>query len=344
MGKQSNDDVAYWTTPPEVVATWRTEGIAVENYVTGSQQIVTADVLNLLGFCHVPRTAEQIAEHLGLTSQVSDELQGFIDELNSAGLLTASKDHNRGSLSGTAWEDWGPEAQYFHWTTKDAPYLESDETRELYGGDLGALEQPALFKTYPEAPTIHLPRLLDLGAAPYGDVVRDRRTYRRFTEDAVGLESLSALLAWTFGPTRFIDAEVFGTLPFRAYANAGARSEVETYVNVSRVEGLEAGLYHYNQLEHGLEYLAESLTEEDLEYLSYHQPMVSKAPVVMFLSAKVQRLSHKYKHPRSLRAMYIDAGQVGQLFAMNSTALGLGPTQTAAFRDTEVDLDLSWCC
>nr|WP_244938897.1 nitroreductase family protein [Actinomadura madurae] len=50
----------------------------------------------------------------------------------------------------------------------------------------------------------------------------------------------------------------------------------------------------------------------------------------------MERMNVKYRAPRTYRACLLDAGHLAQTFALTATALGLGPAQTAAFRDSAV--------
>jgi SagB-type dehydrogenase family enzyme len=198
-------------------------------------------------------------------------------------------------------------------------------------------DQPPLFKRYAGAPRILLPRPAPRTLPSFGAVLRARRTTREFSEAPVALDVLSEILHAAFAPQEFIDAESFGMLPYRNYANAGARSENEVYLNVRAVDGVDAGLYHYNGIEHCLEHLGTPLDRERILYLTYQQPWCADAAVTFFVTAVVDRMGHKYHHPRALRAIYYDVGHLGQTFALVATAHGLGPLQTAALRDSEVE-------
>lgn len=330
-------ETTVWRTQPQVVATWRAQGIIVENFIKGGTVAASQDILSILGICAGGAAIDDILRGLRVDADTPTRaaVESAVTQLCSAGLLAA--DGGSKTANSETWTHWGPEAQYFHWATKDAPYLESDDTKRVYADKLATTDQPALFKSYPHATRIFLPRSETPSDATFQDVLRGRRTRRIFSDAAVPLAAFARTLEGTFGPTLFIDAGVFGVLPFHTYANAGARSEVEAYVTVSNVEGVDNGLYHYNLIEHSLEHLSDPLTRDELDFAAYQQPMVTDAAAVIFLTSVVARLGHKYRHPRSLRAMYMDLGHVGQTFAMVATANGLGPNQTAAFRDTFVE-------
>lgn len=339
------DPLLAWQTAATVVATWRPQGVTVENLAVGATLVAEADVLLILALCAESLTADELRDRLtsrGLEID-HDELLRSLAELTQAGVLHRSDSSDwpgRAIAADPSWADWGTEAQYLHFVTKDAPYIEAPQDQQDYLDQLGAGPQPALFKTYQSAPRIPLPRLRSPDVRSYTDVLTSRRTVRKFSDDQIPLTEFASTLHDAFAPQQFISANVFGCLPFRNYANAGARSEAEVYINVLNVSDLDHGLYHYNAYEHSLEYLRPALSRKDLEHLSYEQPMIYEAGAVMFVSAVVARLAHKYKHPRSLRAMYMDMGHIGQVFAMCATNRGLGPNQTAAFRDSEVESEL----
>lgn len=140
-----------------------------------------------------------------------------------------------------------------------------------------------------------------------------------------------------FGPSEFLDGQDFGALMKRTSAAGGSRHELEAYVAVSAVEGVTPGLYHYNVLEHSLELLDPAFTRERATHLSFDQEAVAEAPVTVFLTAVIERMSSKYRAPRAYRVMLMNAGHLAQTFALTATALGLGPFQTAAFRDSELE-------
>lgn len=339
-----DEEETTWQTPQTVVATWRDGNVAIENYEHGASVIASPDVLLILALCSTPKSSIALAQELKHRGVAYDPetLQKSLNDMAAEKLLEKNSSASRGLTSfiplDATWALWGPEAQYFHFVTKDAPYLELQaEEREYVSKIEEEGEQPPIFKCYPDAPRILLPRQLRTPQQAFVDVLRSRRTIRRFSGEPVPIEALSALLQLSFSPQYFIDAGVFGVLPFRPYANAGARSEAEIYLNILDVDNLDAGLYHYNCVEHSLEWLRDEADRELISHLSYKQPMISEASVVFFVSAVLERMGHKYAHPRTLRAMYYDVGHLAQVYAMCATALGLAPNQTAALRDSEVE-------
>ncbi|TXS47661.1 SagB/ThcOx family dehydrogenase [Streptomyces sp. or43] len=194
---------------------------------------------------------------------------------------------------------------------------------------------PPLFTSHPHAPRLLLPRRPAPLRAPLGEVLYDRRTHRDFSGVPVPLDTLAALLATVFGPVDFIDCGR-GALYRRTSPQGGSRQEIDAYVGVLGVDGLSPGWYHYDGLSHALELLSEGFTPEEAAHLCADQAWATRPAFFVVLAARLERMSVKYPTPRAYRVCLLDAGHLGQTFALTATALGLGPAQTGAFRDSAV--------
>ncbi|MCP9984552.1 SagB/ThcOx family dehydrogenase [Actinomadura madurae] len=192
-----------------------------------------------------------------------------------------------------------------------------------------------MFTGFPDAPRLPLPRRPADLRAPYEQVLYRRRTHRDFLAAPVGLDVLAALMAAVFGPVDFVDSGQ-GPVFRRTSPQGGARQEIDAYVGVLDVSGLDPGWYHYNALQHSLELLTEGLTGQEAGYLCADQDWCGDAAFLIVLAARLERMNVKYRAPRTYRACLLDAGHLAQTFALTATALGLGPAQTAAFRDSAV--------
>lgn len=159
-----------------------------------------------------------------------------------------------------------------------------------------------------------------------------------FTEhplEPVPPATLATLLATVFGPVDFIDCG--SSVLFRRTSPAGgARQELDAYVGILNVSGVTPGFYHYNLREHSLELLSEGFAAEEAGRLCGNQPWAGGAAFLVVVSAVLRRMSVKYPTPRCYRVCLLNAGHLGQTFALTATALGLGPAQTGAFNDSEL--------
>lgn len=271
-----------------------------------------------------------------------ESVRKSIDVLTEAGLLHTLGQEQREDQLESAWEHWSQEARFFHFGTKDAVYIGDDDEhrREAAAVALASGPPPEIFKSYPNAPRIRLPRAFLPMRADFDEVLLNRRTHRTFTDQPVDLRELATVLHYTFAPMYFVDAREYGTLMMRTSPGGGARHELECYVGILNVDGLAPGLYHYQPEAHCLELVSESFGQSEVDRLSFGQVMATSAGFLCFLTAVVERATYKYRHPRTLRMILLDAGHLAQTFALVNTAIGLGPFQTAAFRDSEVEAAL----
>ncbi|MFH9618694.1 SagB/ThcOx family dehydrogenase [Streptomyces pratensis] len=285
-----------------------------------------------------------------------DTVQEAVTTLVRSGALLArgSEAARRDEQIAGLWGAWMPEASFFHYATQDVydaqpggdpPHDTGDPPGDAgdppgVAGDANAeasveAPPPPLFTGHPQAPRLLLPRRPAGLGTPFGEVLYDRRTHRDFTGAPVSLETLATLLAVVFGPVDFIDCGR-GALYRRTSPQGGSRQEIDAYVGVLGVSGLAPGWYHYDGLRHGLEMLSEGLTPAEAAHLCAGQSWAERPAFLVVLAARLERMSVKYPTPRAYRVCLLDAGHLGQTFALTATALGLGPAQTGAFRDSAV--------
>ena len=193
-----------------------------------------------------------------------------------------------------------------------------------------------LFQRYRQAPRVPLPEPGALPPIPFAEVLTGRRTVRDFAETAVDVQRLSQLLYHTHYPHHLVNG-VYGWLPRRAWANGGARGELELYVLARRVDGLDRGLYHYQADGHQLELIGQDPGDAIVRELACGQEMCVSAPVTVLVTAVPGRCAVKYRTARALRVVYMDSGCLTQAFCMVATALGLGPYVTAALADADAE-------
>ncbi|HHY94837.1 MAG TPA: SagB/ThcOx family dehydrogenase [Firmicutes bacterium] len=191
-------------------------------------------------------------------------------------------------------------------------------------------EKPAAHKEHTDRlALVSLPAPSTRGGLPLWEVMANRRTVRTYTADPLTQEQLSQLLWAGQGITG--EAVRFRTVP-----SAGAIHPFEIYLVVNRVEGLEAGLYHYHVPSAALEFLRPGQLGAALARASLDQDMMERAAVNFALAAVVARATWRY-HERAWRYMYLDAGHLVQNLALAATAMGLGLCEIGAFYDGEVD-------
>lgn len=207
----------------------------------------------------------------------------------------------------------------------------------LPGGGLDWASKPAAYKRYPSAVKIPLSIPQTEGGASIWNVMRQRRSVRRFTDRPMEEAELSQLLWAAQGITG-----INRSLGLRTTPSAGALYPVETYLVVHTVEGtdevhpIEPGIYHYAVEEHKLEQLRTGDFQMEIARAALDQEIAAWADVVFVWTAVFERSKWKYKQ-RAYRYIYLDAGHIAQNVALGAVALGLGSCQIAALYDDEVN-------
>ena len=319
-----------------IVMYWNRDQMMVENYLSGrafSVDLETIKVLNTLDdWIDERELVGQLAEYS------AESVRENVEILKELGLVVTEQNCNLEELVNTAWQHWGTEARFFHFVTKDAPYV-SGEEETAFIESLSNETPPAIMKRY-NAPRLFLPRAFLPMNNSFQEVLLGRRTTRAYSKAPIPLRTFATLLFYTFSPMYFVDAGQLGQLMMKTSASAGARHETEFYVGVLNVEGVPRGLYHYCQENHSLELLTEDYAPEKAVRFAYDQEWVADTGFVVYVTARFERMMWKYRHPRAYRTILTNLGHFGQTFSLCATALGLSPFVTAALREHELERDL----
>jgi SagB-type dehydrogenase family enzyme len=190
--------------------------------------------------------------------------------------------------------------------------------------------QPPLYKKYPKAKKIKLPKLGYEGLS-LEEALRTRRSIRDYTDKPLLLNALSQLLFSAQGVT---DRD--GDLMLRTAPSAGALYPIEIYVVVNNVAGLEKGIYHYTVPDHELELTQKGDFRRKIIGCALDQEMAGESDVTFILTAIFQRVTWKYEE-RGYRYAYMEAGHIGQNIALQAASLGLGAVGIGAFYDDDVN-------
>ena len=160
--------------------------------------------------------------------------------------------------------------------------------------------------------------------------IKDRRTVRSFTPDHLTLEQLSQL-TWA---AQGITADR-GYL--RAAASAGALYPIDLYAVLGEngVEGVGAGVYHYEPKGHSITLVIEGDLRNEVARASLSQMWMSIPPLSLVIAAEYDRINIKYG-TRGVRYAMIEAGHVSQNIFLQAEALGLGAGIVGAFDDKDV--------
>jgi len=153
--------------------------------------------------------------------------------------------------------------------------------------------------------------------------VAQRRSVRTYKPGPVTVDEVSQLLWAAQGIT--------GPSGFRAAPSGGATYPLETYLIAGDADGLEPGLYHYEQGSHSLTLVKNGDIRAELSEASLSQPCVRDAAVIIVLAAIYERTTERYGD-RGKMYVHMDVGHAAQNVLLQATALGLGAVPVGAFR------------
>lgn len=184
-------------------------------------------------------------------------------------------------------------------------------------------------KSYPGAETFALPAPPPL-SAPLGETLQRRRSRRDYRTIPIKLEQLSALLHYGCGVTATVAAYGFERLPMRTFPTHGGLQSPEVYFWTGSVEGLPAGIFHYQPDGHRLELMQRGDFAERLRGMAFGEEYVAEAGLVFLLTGVYDRLRWKYGE-RAYRFVCMDIGFVAQNLCLVSQGLGLGACPVSGF-------------
>ncbi|MGV9663671.1 SagB family peptide dehydrogenase [Nocardia niigatensis] len=230
--------------------------------------------------------------------------------------------HRRSTLGSRAvtWDNFGPTA----WAKDEFP------------------QRPARRPAYPGAP-IALPAsdvsALRVTDPSLTDVLEDRRSCRAFDATRpITLAQLAELL-YRSARTRSVESTPDGgELPSRPYPSGGSVHELELYPVVRNVEGLPAGMYHYDSFEHVLRPVAPADSPAVQRLLRTTTATLADAAepqLLLLISARAGRVMWSYESV-AYATILKHVGVLMQTLYLTATAMGLGAvaqgfSDTAAF-------------
>jgi SagB-type dehydrogenase family enzyme len=197
---------------------------------------------------------------------------------------------------------------------------------------------PPLQKPYPEEATrVDLPAgeaaASQLFTMPVGETILHRQSVRSYNDKSMSLAELSALLWATQGVRHILGPET----ALRTVPSAGARHAFETYIAVSRIEGLAVGLYRYLPFDAQLiELYADAQIGRKAADACLGQQFVAAAAATFFWTVVPARMEWRYDLAAH-KVIAIDVGHVCQNLYLASTAISAGTCAIAAYDQDKCD-------
>jgi len=200
------------------------------------------------------------------------------------------------------------------------------------------VEAPPLEKAIPEgAKRIELVPVdqLKQGEMPIAEAIRDRKSRRKFSDEALTLEELSYLLWATQGIREILPKR---GRAFRTVPSGGCRHPFETYLFIKRVKGVTPGLWRYSALQHALINVwdeppadSASLTEA-----CHNQAWVEDAAATFVWAVVPYRTEWRYG-PDSLKDILLSCGHVCQNLYLACESIGAGTCAVVAYEQEKMD-------
>ncbi len=323
---------------PYIVSYWQEGRLVFENYATRVRIGASPLVCEVLNFFSEPRSVGSLCRYLNHFTPSS--LQSATTSLVRQTFLQRL-DRMEKSIESPmqSWQQWNPAAGFLHFSTKDTAYEADPSVLRNYLRRLTREQpRPASVKRYGHAKQTALPPPRTQGEFP--SVLTKRRTWRRFSPDAISAADLGTLLGLTWGVQEWAEAPGLGRFALKTSPSGGALHPIEAYVLARNVEGISPGLYHYDAERHKLELLRRGATGKQItDYLAGQDWFAGAAAVVM-MTAIFPRTQWKYKFPRAYRVVLAEAGHFCQTFCLVATWLGLAPFCTMALADSRIEKDL----
>jgi SagB-type dehydrogenase family enzyme len=320
-----------------LVCHWAESGFTIANHATGLQAVASPLAARVLDFFAGWRSLDELCAHL--TEFDRPSLAAALQLLEKCTLLERQDAPRAAPRAHASWSTWNPAAGYFHFSTKDVPFVRDYEA--------GERQFRRHVKTHPMPPAVLKRRGAPFRALPPADrggefrgVLEGRRTWRRFARRPLDLQSLGTLFDLTFRIQEWMTVEGQGRVPLKTSPSGGARHPLEAYVLARSVRGLPRGLYHYRPDRHGLERLTKTATPRQIEDYLPSQHWYRGASALVLMTAVFERSRWRYHHPRGYRAVLIEAGHFCQTFLLTATWLGLAPFCSMALADSRIEADL----
>ncbi|MDP2055732.1 MAG: SagB family peptide dehydrogenase, partial [Acidobacteriota bacterium] len=314
-----------------IVAVWESHGAAVRNYVTGGEAQLTPGSLQVLDALRTWQTVDDLATICDGLDRT--QIASIVDALARAGVVQCTgRPEHPAETALRDWGRWAPAASLFHLATKDVRFADREVTRALAGGRL-LLEPPPVPNPCP--PTIQLRTEKD--RSQFSQVLRARRTWRRFGSRPITLKELSTLLYLTWGTQAWISPRDDLRFRLKTSPSGGACHCIDVHVVVRNVKGLDPGVYRYHDDDHGLHRVDAPWSAATMAAHLGGQHWVSGAGAVFLMTADFSRVQWKYKFARAYRAVLIEAGHLCQTFCLVATRLKLAPFCTIALADTAIE-------
>lgn len=221
--------------------------------------------------------------------------------------------------------------ELFHENSKIGRYDVSLSNEEIQAR-MEELHQSLPFIGYP---VTELPQSLVPLSDPFDQIITARISARSMEPSRISLTELRTVLHYAYGITRDNEGTSFPR-PFRTVPSAGALYPLDILFHTTWVEGLSAGLYHYNPTQNCLRQVYNGDLTKKLSSAMVQPALALNSSLTFFIAATFERTVFKYRD-RGYRFALIEAGHVSQNINLVAQALGLTCLNIGGYFDREID-------
>ena len=328
-----------YTVNPLIRGRWDDEeSFTLQNILTKKRYSLNFPLFELMLFCSKPKKLSAIKKEIKNEFGSSEaEIDKILSKLLEVGFITAELKTNYRLWFDRNWRD----ALYFHLLTSENQYVDMGQKEEFntksttLRGYLNESSFPSFYKEFEKSIKLPNPKMSFVST---GETLLNRRTSRRFGDEAVSLEQLSTILYYSCQPAKIV----------RDYANAkkkdnpmilvlSAYTPYEIYFSNNNMKDLDRGLYHYNMNKHEIHLIKKGEFNKKMKEIAIGQIGVEDASVVFLISSVFQRYMWRYRNSRAYRNLLIECASLAHRLLITTEALGLKQFLTPALRDSKAD-------
>lgn len=211
------------------------------------------------------------------------------------------------------------------------PNWDNLKTKETPRGK--GVEAPEVVKAYDKDSLIiklKKDEIKNISSKTLHEVIESRRSLRKYKDIPLTIDELSYLFYET---ARLFNIE--NGRSYRVYPTGGATASLETYVYISKVEGLEQGIYRYLPVPGDLMFMYNSDKLED-EVNNAIKRQLRGGAAVFFWTTIPFRTEYKYSFT-SHKMIAMEAGHACQNLSLASEAIDCGCVAISAYNQDLCD-------
>ncbi|SFK01364.1 SagB-type dehydrogenase domain-containing protein [Chryseobacterium indologenes] len=172
------------------------------------------------------------------------------------------------------------------------------------------------------------------------DIIKNRRSNRKFIDKSIDLYSLSKILNFANGVTLQTNESDGSTWKLRSTPSPGGLYPIEIYCIIKNIDNLEPGIYLYSPIINNLIQIEKNnkdvLFERLCKAMSPMKQTLKNSPVTFLLCANMPRINFKYKE-RAYRFALLEVGHIAQNILIGTGAENLGSICIGGYIDNELN-------